>query len=302
MAARAPLSRRRTAAYPTRARIALVPAPPAGDARARGRPSAPELIGRLAAGFLLAAAIAAVARATRSLSTSGAIAAVLVGTSCVAAGWSWGLLLIAFFVTSTVLSRAGRAEKERRTGDVVAKGGERDAAQVLANGGLYAAAALGSLLLPWPGWPMLGAGALAAATADTWSTEIGTLARRPPRSIITWRPMPTGMSGGVSAPGTLAALAGAGCIALLARAMGWPPRVAAGAVVGGFAGGIVDSLLGATVQARRRCPRCETITERDVHGCGTPTLPAGGIPWLDNDRVNILSVLAGALVAAAVGL
>jgi hypothetical protein len=64
-----------------------------------------------------------------------------------------------------------RREKERRTGGVVAKGGERDARQVLANGGLFTLAALGSLLAPSPLWEAAGAGAIAAATADTWATR-----------------------------------------------------------------------------------------------------------------------------------
>jgi hypothetical protein len=38
-----------------------------------------------------------------------------------------------------------------------------------------------------------------------------------------------------------------------------------------------------------------------MHLCGEPTVPAGGFAWLDNDRVNLLSGLIGAMVGLAVG-
>ena len=224
----------------------------------------------------------------------------MVGTLAVAAGWSWGALLIAFFVASTLLSRVGAGRKERRVGGIVAKGGERDAAQVLANGGVFAAAALMSLLAPeWPGWTAVGAGALAAATADTWATEVGTLAGGVPRSITSLKPVPPGTSGGITVAGTLASVAGATFIGALAWVAGWPrDAVLGGAAAGGFAGATFDSLLGATLQARRWCDHCAAATERIVHGCGTPTRPAGGLAWLDNDRVNLAATLVGAGVGA----
>ncbi|HET7458980.1 MAG TPA: DUF92 domain-containing protein [Gemmatimonadaceae bacterium] len=256
---------------------------------------------RAGAGLLVAAAIAIAARRARSLSTSGAVAATLVGTACVAAGWAWGGLLIAYFVASSALSRYGEQQKEARTGDVVAKGGERDATQVLANGGAFAAAALLALAFPAAAWPAAaGAGALAAAAADTWATEIGTLVGGEPRSILGGGAVPPGTSGGVTTLGTVASLAGAAFVAALAALLGFGRAAAAGAVVGGVAGSLVDSLLGATFQARRWCDRCERGTEREVHGCGTRTRPAGGVAWLDNDAVNAASALAGAALSTAV--
>jgi uncharacterized membrane protein len=84
---------------------------------------------------------------------------------------------------------------------------------------------------------------------------------------------------------------------VLALALGWPPVVAAGTVAGGVAGAAVDSLIGALWQARRVCRRCGAATERSVHSCGAPTQHSGGLRWLDNDGVNILSGAAGAAVA-----
>ena len=258
------------------------------------------MIERLAAGGLAATAIALLARRAGSLDASGAAMAVVVGTISVAAGWSWGALLVAFFVASSALSRLGARRKEERAGSIVDKGGARDARQVLANGGLFALAALLSLLAPWPGWMVAGAGALAAATSDTWATEIGTLAGGAPRSIISGRPVPTGTSGGITLAGTLAALCGAAFVAALAWSFRWPASAAI--LLGGLAGSTADSLLGATIQARRWCERCEAATERAVHDCGSPTRPSGGLRWLDNDGVNLAAALVGALAALLVAL
>ena len=248
----------------------------------------------------MAVGIAASARRADALSTSGAAAAVAVGTACVAAGWSWGALLIAFFVVSTALSRLGRAEKAARTAGVVAKGGARDARQVLANGGFFTLAAVGSLVAPGAlPWTAAGAGALAAATADTWGTEVGTLVRQPPRLVTTGRPVAPGTSGAVTTAGTLASVAGALFVAGLAAVAGWGAPAALGALAGGLAGAAADTVLGATLQARRHCPRCDAPTERLRHACGEPTRLAGGLPWFDNDGVNLASGLLGLAAGAA---
>lgn len=174
--------------------------------------------------------------------------------------------------------------------------GERNARQVLANGGLFALSALGYLVLPSPLWYAAGAGALAASTADTWATEIGTLFGGEPISLTTGRKVPPGTSGGVSLIGTLAGVAGALFIALAAALANWPIPFAA-AALGGMAGALADSLLGATVQARRWCEVCAKSTERLVHSCGTPTIHAGGVAGFDNDAVNAVCSGVGALVA-----
>ena len=253
---------------------------------------------RVIAGLVLAAAIAAVARRTRSLSSSGAAAATIVGALATAAGWSWAGLLIAYFASAAALSRAGRMTKDRRTAAVVAKSGARDAAQVLANGGIFAAAALVMLIRPDARWVALGGGSLAASAADTWATEIGTLYGGGPRSILPlWRRVPVGTSGGVSAIGTVAAGAGASFVGLVMVGLSWTSRLAWHAAIGGVVGALVDSVLGATVQGRWWCDTCHAETERLVHVCGATTRRVAGLAWVDNDMVNLLSNAAGGLVA-----
>jgi uncharacterized protein (TIGR00297 family) len=229
------------------------------------------------------------------LTTSGATAAASLGSAAALAGLDWMALLLVFFVSSVALGRVGRAEKRRRSAGVIEKSGPRDATQVLANGALFGVGALlaidGSISTAAAAVAL---GALAAATADTWGTEIGLLSKRAPRSILTWAALEPGMSGGVSAPGLLATVAGACSIALLAWLLDWPAGVTIAAAIGGVVGAMADSVLGATVQQRRRSTRTGRLTERLREADGTPTVLAGGLRWLDNDGVNFAATLIGA--------
>jgi len=254
------------------------------------------VLARAIAGGLLAVPVTFVARRGRSLSTSGAVTSVVVGTLAIAAGWSWGFLLLSFFVTASALSKLGGRKKAERVGPIMQKAGVRDARQVLANGGIYAAAALGYIVFPSPVWQAAGIGALAASTADSWATEVGTLARSEPVSIISASRVPPGTSGGVTLLGTMAGAGGALFVGGGATLATWPVPFAAVAL-GGMAGALADSLLGATVQARRWCDLCARSTERLMHSCGTPTRHAGGVAGFDNDVVNAVCSGVGALVA-----
>jgi uncharacterized protein (TIGR00297 family) len=236
------------------------------------------------------------ARRMGALSTSGAFAGTVVGTIALAAGWSWGILLVAHFIAASALSKLGEKRKALRIGPVVEKGDRRDAKQVLANGGVYALAAIAYMLSRTNAWYAIGIGALAASAADTWATEIGTLAGRNPRSIISGEPVPAGTSGGVSLVGTIASLGGALFIASGAAMARWPVPFTA-VVLGGLGGAMADSVLGATLQTQRWCDVCAKPTERPVHNCGTRTRRIGGLRGFDNDAVNAVCSGVGALVA-----
>jgi uncharacterized protein (TIGR00297 family) len=236
------------------------------------------------------------ARRKRVLSTDGSVAAAVVGTIAVAAGWEWGILLLMFFASATALTKIGERKKAELAGPVIQQDTERNGRQVLANGGVYAIAALGYLISPSPIWSAAGIGALAASTADTWATEVGILAGGEPLSIASLKSVPRGTSGGVTLVGTVAGLAGALFIGAGATLAHWPVPFAAVAL-GGVAGALADSLLGATLQARRWCDLCARSTERMVHSCGTPTRHEGGVAGFDNDAVNAVCSGVGALVA-----
>jgi len=234
------------------------------------------------------------------LSASGAIAATAFGCCLLILGDArWLMLALAFFIPSSALSKLGRRRKSAAEARVE-KGSRRDAGQVLANGGA-AWAALGLHAL-WAGevWALGFAGALAAAAADTWATEIGGLARSTPRMITTGRPVPPGTSGGVTLLGCAASLAGALFIALMAMALGlatgWGVPVVA---VAGVLGSLTDSVVGATLQALYRDVQ-GSMTER-AEMAGQPNELIRGVAWMTNDAVNLAATVVGLATAAALG-
>lgn len=251
-------------------------------------------------GFLLALIIAFLAYRARSLNRSGAFAAALTGTIIFGVGgWQWAVLLLTFFITSSALSRAFKKRKQGLN-EKFSKGSERDAGQVFGNGGVATAFAALHFFYPDSIVPWLGfAASLAAVNADTWATELGVLNPHPPRMITNLRAVvEKGTSGGVSLIGTLAALGGSALIGIPASWLvpgGDPVSTAVLITLGGLAGSLFDSLLGATVQAMYFCPADNKETEKHpLHTCGTPTTLIRGWNWLDNDWVNFACGAFGA--------
>ncbi len=243
--------------------------------------------------FSLATLVAAAAWRAKALTSAGAVAACVVGAIIFArGGWAGAGALLVFFGTSTGLSRWRRRAKESLGYE---KGGRRDAGQVLANGGVAAACLLLPLvvpaLAPHRAFGLM-LGALAAANADTWATEIGSALGAPTLDLRTGRAAAPGTSGAISLPGTLAALAGAALLGCFAGSLlGWGIVTAAG-----LAGALADSLLGATAQAQWRDPaRPGRWTEQNP---GEP--PVRGWIWVGNDAVNLACTGLGA--AAVFGL
>ena len=254
--------------------------------------------GDLLVGLALAIGVAVVAHRAHALTVSGSVAAVVAGTLAVAAGWGWAIVLITYFAGTSLISRYRTQDKDARSGGRTQKHGARDAIQVVANGGAFSAFALGYAVQPDPIWQTLAAGAIAASAADTWATEVGVLARATPRSILTWKPVDAGTSGGITGQGVLGSAAGAALVALTAAVVRWPTPAAFSALLGGIAGSLIDSVVGASLQSRRWCASCGSATEQRIHRCGTVTARVGGLAWLDNDGVNAIATLGGALFGA----
>lgn len=237
-----------------------------------------DLAVRIVAGGALSAGIAAAAYRRKALTRSGAWAAALTGVILVLAGWRWLALVGAFFITSSILTRLeAPGSRGRRSND---RGGRRWQ-QVAANGGIALVSAAVYAVTGWPQGFGVAAGAIAAATADTWATEIGRWSRTPPRLITTGRVTAPGASGGVTPLGTLASAGGALFIAAVAFALqgtsggdrlGMGARLGGTAwvVVAGITGSLFDSVLGAAIEGRGR--------------------------WLDNDTVNVAATAWGAAV------
>jgi uncharacterized protein (TIGR00297 family) len=269
-------------------------------------------------GAVLSGFIGLLAYWRKSLSPSGVAGAVLVGTAIFGfGGWVWGMVLIAFFVSSSLLSHYGKDAKAELA-EKFAKGHRRDLGQVLANASVGAILALAYPFFPGPLTLAAFVGAMATVTGDTWATELGVLSKQPPRLLTTWKRVDPGTSGGISAAGTLASVAGsltiglaAWCFLALDREWGRAAYERAGttgagvaaslvlvAALGGLAGSLFDSLLGATVQAMYYSEARGKETEKRLEADGSPNLHVRGWRWLGNDWVNLFSSLVGALVGA----
>jgi uncharacterized protein (TIGR00297 family) len=257
-------------------------------------------------GLISSSIISLLAYRRHSLNRSGTAGAIVTGTTvCGLGGWRWGITLIFFFVSSSLFSHFREQDKVRTVAEKFSKGSERDITQVAANGGIATLMATGyGVTRSAPLRELLEAGftgAFATATADTWATELGVLSPVPPRLITNGKPVPPGTSGGITPLGT--GMAALGVLALgMVHWILHPSRKAHTtlpfiALVSGLAGSLFDSLLGATVQAMYYCPTCDKETERRIHTCGTRTKSLRGIFWMNNDVVNFLATLFGALMA-----
>lgn len=230
------------------------------------------MVVRVAEGAAGSGLLAVQACRMRALTRSGAWAAAVCGTVFYAGGgWAWVVLIGVFFVTSSILTRL-EPGPGRYPRSLDRSGRRWD--QVASNGGVAMAAVVVHALTMSPFAFAAAAGAIAAATADTWGTEIGRWSPTAPRLITTWAPVSHGSSGGVTSVGTLGAAAGALFIGLCAALFGGRPHpgfFVAVVTVAGFSGAIVDSLLGATVEGRWR--------------------------WMGNNLTNLVATAWGAAVA-----
>ncbi|THY51427.1 hypothetical protein D6C99_04466 [Aureobasidium pullulans] len=242
----------------------------------------------------------------------------------------WGVffnLLVGFFIAGTVGTKINHSQKatltQSATGGVGGEGA-RNYAQVLANSGTASVLILWHLYASQNGSnlktfgltdeiPFGIAASYAAAAADTLSSELGILSPTSPVLITApWRSVPRGTNGGVTITGLLAGLAGSVFISSLAyftlpysgtawtgdaKFMFWVTLTAAG-----FSGTLLDSLLGALVQATVEDKSSGRVVEGD-NGKRVKVTQGGsrvqrGIDLLNNNGVNF----AMAATVAAVGM
>lgn len=176
-----------------------------------------------------------------------------------------------------------------------AKGSQRDFQQVLANGGmaaiisvLYGVFQVESLLIAFCVF-------IATSNSDTWASEIGSLSKNRPYSVRSFSVVEKGTSGAVSLLGTMAAIMGALIIAFSSYVIFHLELYELWVIfLFGFIGNVIDTFLGAYVQALYRCSVCGVETEKTVHCHRGTTLIRGG-KFFNNDFVNFVSGFAPAI-------
>lgn len=260
---------------------------------------------------------APIAYKVRFLDGSGTLAASLLGL-CV--GYTLGPVflgvLIIFLAVNGLLTRMGYFRKAL-LGAAEPKGGARTWRSVVANGLSATVFAVLSTFLLRELFLVGFMGAVATASADTASTEVGLLSRSKPKLITNFSRVEPGLSGGVTPLGFLGGLVGAASIGVVGiyvvhALYGFQPlrvfglgdpftggslaRYASATTLGGFCGSIFDSLLGATLQAKYVCTVCSKTTEKARH-CGVRAKLVKGLRLLDNDAVNVVATALGALTS-----
>lgn len=248
-------------------------------------------------GLIAAVATAVLTVKKEALTVPAALAAqLLILASCWFGKW-FGLtyLLISYFSIALV----DRLLKHK-TADIFAginkKHGPRDHIQVIANGLAAFVCILLYRITDHRAFFIGFAVAIAQALADSFSSDVGVLSKGAPISICRFKPVPRGLSGGISLLGTLAGLSASVFCGLIYFLFFFDISGALYIVAFAFLGCLIDSVIGDLLQEKFQCPACHCLTEKSTH-CDTPTTHVSGIRHLDNCAVNLITNCVSTLLA-----
>ena len=251
-------------------------------------------------------AICILAYRAKALTLLGAVFAFFLTIGLyISGGISFLAALLGFFMSSSFFTKLHAKEKEELEKALYEKGGNRDHIQVLANGGAAFIIAAAHYLMHGKLLSVASFVAIAACNADSWASEIGILSRSTPFSIINFKPVQRGMSGGVTLLGLFASACGAFFMAGIYFAFGFVSipfheliRDCTIITVFGFTGALIDSALGALFQPAY-VDGTGRLTEKRAHG-RVPNKKVKGFGFLSNDMVNFVSSLIAACLAFGV--
>lgn len=189
----------------------------------------------------------------------------------IGAGYTGIIMLAAFFILGSVAT-TWKINLKQRLGFAEKNKGKRTTGQVLANGGV--AAITGLLVLLYPAYKnifiVVMAASLASATADTLSSELGTVYGKKFYNVISFKKDTKGLDGVISVEGTAIGIIGSTIIAVIySIGFEWNKNFLL-IIVAGTIGNITDSVLGALLERKN---------------------------YLSNNLVNFLNTLFAAIVA-----
>ena len=190
------------------------------------------------------------------------------------------------------------ARSEKITSSINLKSGARDITQVLANALAATLALVIGKIFNEPAGIVVYTAALTECLADSLASDVGVLSKKDPVDICRMKRIKRGMSGGVSLLGTFSALVG--CLVMTALSIllfGFEIKYVIAVTVIPMVGIVIDSVLGSLVQAKYVCSVCGKHTEKKLH-CSAHTRHTGGLKFINNDTVNILSNFLTAALAA----
>lgn len=234
----------------------------------------------------------------RVLTVKGVIFAIICDVCVSVSLGNFGfVLLLAFLMLSVVVDKLKK--HVRCTPDEISKRGEhRDGVQVLANGAIPACLALCYFFTGNAAFLVAYSASLAECFSDTCASGFGALSKGA-FDIFRMKKVPSGLSGGMSAVGTLASVVAPFVFLLISVAFGaldfkWWIICSLAAALGAF----FDSFLGSLFQAKYKCKKCGIITEKTEH-CEEKTALVSGKAFLTNDLVNLASAAFTAALAAS---
>ena len=239
----------------------------------------------------------------RALTAGGALCAFVMGVTVFWTTRAEGFLLfMLFFLSCNVVGKISKRLRKGKTEIAEKKGHRRDVMQVVANGLMTTIAALLWFFTSKTVALIMFGAAVAEAASDTFAGEVGRLSKSGPVSIRNFRPVPVGMSGGVTFLGMVGAFLSSAMIAFCWYIWFRGVSVYAAVLVClmGFAGAVLDSYLGASVQAHYVDPDTGMLTENDEKD-GRKLELAQGIRWVDNDMVNLMSNVFSSVFALGMG-
>lgn len=254
-----------------------------------------------------------------SLDVSGAFAGFFVMSLHLSVNYRFGAMLLAFFFTSSKLTKKGEDRKRAIDAEFKA-GGQRNWIQVFSNSGIASVLVIAYWKLKASQDTCLDSkesyiitslvggliGHYSCSNGDTWSSELGVLSDEQPRLITTFKPVRRGTNGGVTIAGLQAAAAAGTVIGLAFVLPGFFTKSCTNdaflkqllviplSAAAGLAGSLIDSILGATLQFSGFC----SVRNKVVSKPGPTVKRISGLSILDNNGVNVVSILLTSMLTS----
>jgi uncharacterized protein (TIGR00297 family) len=254
--------------------------------------------------IILNGVVAIVAFKRKSLDLSGVIAALVVGVSIyMFAGPITWVILMLFFTTSSIITHIKQTHKARLSPEY--EKSKRNYKQVIASGLVPTVFSILYYFTKSDIMLLTAVSAIAISCSDTWASELGILNKGKTVLITTLKSVKKGESGGISLLGTIMSVAGSFMIAIsftlcqfiffnlpLSSILYYVSSIAVIGVIGCF----IDSIFGATIQAKYIGSKTKLVTESKKSN-GKQNQRISGLSFMNNDMVNLTSSIIGGIGA-----